>query len=207
MISMFEYCTSLTFLDLSSFNTEKITKMNYMFKNCSALESVILSSFNTTNVVKMNGMFDGCKSLKSINLSNFNFSNVEYMTNMFYGCTALNEVNMSGHNTMKVINVDNMFNGFGGTTINMEGCNFGNVTSAKSFASSVPKLVNVYAPSLIKVNIEFSGPNLSNESLNSIITGLVNTGSAKTLIIGTTNTKKLTEEQLIELASKNWTVA
>jgi surface protein len=207
MISMFEYCTSLTSLDLSNFNTEKITKMNYMFRNCSALESINLSSFNTTNVVKMNGLFDNCKSLKSIDLSNFNFANVQYMTSMFNGCSALTAVDMSGHNTSKVINVDNMFNGFGGTTLNMNECNFGNVTSAKTFVANAKNLVNVQAPSLIKVNIEFSAPNLSNESLDSIIAGLVNTGSAKTLLIGSANVKKLTQDQLTELTARNWSAA
>jgi hypothetical protein len=114
---------------------------------------------------------------------------------------------MSGHNTSKVINVDNMFNGFGGTTLNMNECNFGNVTSAKTFVANAKNLVNVQAPSLIKVNIEFSAPNLSNESLDSIIAGLVNTGSAKTLLIGSANVKKLTQDQLTELTARNWSAA
>ena len=47
-----------------------------MFNGCSSLESIDLSSFNTSNVTDMRWMFDECSSLKSIDLSSFNTNNV-----------------------------------------------------------------------------------------------------------------------------------
>lgn len=68
---MFDSCSSLTSLDLSSFNTENITTMSYMFRNCSSLTNLDLSNFNTNNVNRQNGMqymFNGFRSLKTLNL-------------------------------------------------------------------------------------------------------------------------------------------
>ena len=45
--------------------------MSYMFNNCSSLEELNLSSFNTNKVNYMNGMFLQCSSLKELNLNNF----------------------------------------------------------------------------------------------------------------------------------------
>ena len=50
MSDMFKYCSSLTNIDLSSFNTQNVTDMNGMFSNCSSLINIDLSNFNTQNV-------------------------------------------------------------------------------------------------------------------------------------------------------------
>ena len=46
--------------------------MSYMFFECSSLTNIDLSSFNTQNVKNMSNMFYDCDSLTNINLSNFN---------------------------------------------------------------------------------------------------------------------------------------
>ena len=65
---MFDGCSSLTNLNLSNFNTQKVTNMEYMFKGCSSLTNLNLSNFNTQNVTDMYWMFDGCSSLKKGNI-------------------------------------------------------------------------------------------------------------------------------------------
>ena len=57
---MFYYCSSLTSLNLSNFNTNNVTNMSRMFSSCSKLTSLNLSIFNTKNVKDMNCMFSGC---------------------------------------------------------------------------------------------------------------------------------------------------
>ena len=47
---MFRNCYSLTQLDVSNFNTSKVTSMNAMFSGCSGLTSLDLSSFNTSKI-------------------------------------------------------------------------------------------------------------------------------------------------------------
>lgn len=73
---MFSNCQSLTNLDLSNFDTSKVTCMEYMFGDCLSLATLDLSSFDTSNVTSMNNMFYDCSSLTTLDLSNFNTSNV-----------------------------------------------------------------------------------------------------------------------------------
>ena len=111
MSNMFNGCTSLESLDLSSFNTSNVTTMRQMFNDCTSLKSLDLSNFNTSNVETMEAMFNGCTSLKSLDLSSFNTSNVTTMFNMFSGCNNLAELNLSSFNTSNVTTMQAMFNG------------------------------------------------------------------------------------------------
>ncbi len=114
---MFSWCSSLTSLDLSSFDTSKVTDMSGMFSGCSSLTSLDLSSFNTSNVTGMGGMFSGCSSLTSLDLSSFDTSNVKGtgyprgMSGMFSGCSKLASLDLSSFDTSKVTDMDRMFDG------------------------------------------------------------------------------------------------
>ena len=68
MSHMFDRCTSLKSIDLSSFNTNNVNDMSDMFSFCESLKSIDLSSFNTNNVTNMSGMFSWCESLKIENI-------------------------------------------------------------------------------------------------------------------------------------------
>ena len=72
MSCMFDGCSGLKELNLSSFNTNQVTNMSYMFRGCSGLKELNLSSFNTNQVTDMRYMFKGCSGLKELNLSSFN---------------------------------------------------------------------------------------------------------------------------------------
>ena len=98
--NVFQDCTSLTTLDLSSFNTSSTTSMSKMFYGCSSLESVDLSSFNTTNVTNMSEMFSGCSSLKgTLILTNFNTKKVTNASKMFYNCSSLTGITFGSNST------------------------------------------------------------------------------------------------------------
>ena len=65
MSCMFYGCSALKSLDLTNFNTAKVTHMNNMFEGCSALTTIYASDkFDTDNVINGSDMFTGCKSLK-----------------------------------------------------------------------------------------------------------------------------------------------
>ena len=66
MSSMFAYCSGLTSLDLSGFDTSAVTNMEMMFNNCSKLTSLNLSSFDTSAVTSMDYMFAYCSNLTSL---------------------------------------------------------------------------------------------------------------------------------------------
>jgi surface protein len=55
---MFYYCSSLTSLNLSNFNTDNVKDMSFMFSNCSSLIELNLSNFNTSHTDKEH-MFEG----------------------------------------------------------------------------------------------------------------------------------------------------
>ena len=62
---MFDGCSSLTSLDLSNFNTEKVEDMYGMFSGSSALTTIYASDkFVTGQVTDGSEMFLGCKNLK-----------------------------------------------------------------------------------------------------------------------------------------------
>ena len=111
MSGMFYGCQKLSSLDLSKFNTEKVTNMSSMFEDCQELSSLDLSNFNTKEVKQMTSMFWGCSALSSLDLSNFNTANVMYMGNMFFNCSALSSLTLSNFNTEKVESMGNLFEG------------------------------------------------------------------------------------------------
>ena len=92
MSMMFDGC-KVTSLDLSSFNTEKVTTMQSLFGDCVNLTTIIgLEKFNTAKVTNMTSMFFGCKALTSLDLNSFNINKVTDMNYMFKNCTNLETI-------------------------------------------------------------------------------------------------------------------
>ena len=108
MSEMF-YENSLTSLDISNFDTSKVTDMSSMFYYSRKLTSLDISNFNTINVKDMSSMFRGCFELTSLDISNFNTSKVTDMSNMFYDCNDLITLNISSFDTSNVTNMSGMF--------------------------------------------------------------------------------------------------
>lgn len=112
----FRYCSSLTSLDVSSFDTSAVTSMESMFNGCRSLTSLDVSSFDTSAVKNMYRMFSDCNKLTSLNLSNFNTSAVTSMGNMFNNCVGLTSLDLSNFDTSAVTDMNNMFFGCTGLT-------------------------------------------------------------------------------------------
>ena len=70
MAGMFDNCSSLVVLDLSSFNTENVTSMSSMFVWCTKLQELNISGWDLTNTTKTDDMFAVCSSLKTIYMRN-----------------------------------------------------------------------------------------------------------------------------------------
>ena len=102
MRGMFDSCFSLTSLDLTNLDTSQVDNMRSMFWNCSLLTSINLSNFNISQVTNMYSIFYGCSSLTSLDLSNFDTSKVTTMNRMFYGCSSLTSLNLSNFDTSNV---------------------------------------------------------------------------------------------------------
>ena len=104
MSAMFNYCSKLQSLDLSTFNTSNVTNMTMMFGFCEQLEELDIRNFDTSNVTYMAMMFDGCKQLTELDLRSFDTHNVTSMVMMFSGCSNLRTIyaNDAKWNTDKV---------------------------------------------------------------------------------------------------------
>lgn len=106
---MFRGCASLTELDLSGSNAEKVKDMGWMFYGCVALSNLNLSGFKTGSLTDMRYLFSSCQSLESLDLSGFNTENVSSMVSMFSQCSSLRSLDLSSFNTSKVIDMNLMF--------------------------------------------------------------------------------------------------
>lgn len=90
--------------------TANATDMESMFNGCSALTSINMSSFSTTAVTDMKSMFKNCSSLATIATGeNFRTSEVTDMSNMFSGCSSFSKGELIGSlNTSKVTTMEAM---------------------------------------------------------------------------------------------------
>ena len=113
---MFWNMHSLTSLNISNFDTSKVTNMSSMFYNMN-LTSLDLSSFDTSNVTDMGSMFLNMPSLTSLNISNFNTSKVTNMGYMFEHMSSLTTLNLSNFDTSRVTYMFSMFEGMSNLTI------------------------------------------------------------------------------------------
>ena len=112
MSGVFSGCSSLKSIDISRFDTSRVTNMRFLFSDCSALTSIAFpASFKTSLVENMYGMFSGCASLKSIDLSMFDTSRVTSVAGMFEKCSSLDSLDLSKFDTSKVTDMECMFNG------------------------------------------------------------------------------------------------
>ena len=64
MFGTFRMCQSITSLDLSNWDTQKVTAMDYLFQYCQKLKTIYVSNkWNNDKVNSDDGMFQGCSSL------------------------------------------------------------------------------------------------------------------------------------------------
>lgn len=103
---MFEKCSSLRSLDLSSFNTRKVAYMQNMFQGCTNLESIDLSSFDTENMKSMTGMFFSCTKLETLDLSSFATPKMVSMVDAFSNCKILKTIYVTSAFTTDKVTLD-----------------------------------------------------------------------------------------------------
>ena len=90
----FTDCKYLKNLNISSFkNSSKIFMIMAMFLECVSLNNIIgIENLNVSKISSTQQMFRGCKSLKTIDLSNWNIDNLGDCSFMFYECSSLDNI-------------------------------------------------------------------------------------------------------------------
>ena len=128
-------------IDLSNFDTSKVTTMNRMFSGMSSLTALNLSNFDTSKVTDMGNMFAFMSNLTTLNLSNFDTSQVTSMQNMLGEMHSLTSLNLSSFDTSKVTNMQNMFQeAYNLTTLNLSNFDTSKVTTMNRMFSGMSSL-------------------------------------------------------------------
>ena len=129
-------------LDLSSFNTSKVTDMHDMFFGMSDLTTLDLSNFDTSNVMDMSSMFSNLYDLAMLNLSSFDTSKVTDMHDMFSSTSyRLTTLDLSSFDTSKVTNMAGMFKWiYALTTLDLSHFDTSNVTNMREMFKSMSNL-------------------------------------------------------------------
>lgn len=106
---MFYKCYGLRSLDVSFFDTSRVTMMQAMFRECGGLLELDVSGFDTSRVKNMAQMFSTCSSIEYLDLSSFDTSSLENMSQMFSACRSLRGVDVSSFDTSRVYNMEGVF--------------------------------------------------------------------------------------------------
>lgn len=222
MTALFYLCENLT--EIPEIDTGTATKMDDMFMFCKKIKQI--PEIDTSNVTDMYRMFYGCNNLKSI--PELNTINVTKISQMFYECLELTSI--PELNTSSAVNMYGMFwnchqikkipelNAQKANYIDyiINGCyvltDFGGL---KDIGKAYTKKSNNNSNYRFELD---DSPLLTHASLINVINGLydlnltydvANGGTlySQSLVLGSTNRTKLTEEEIAIATSKGWNVS
>lgn len=113
MGQMFRFAKSLKTVDLSKWDTSKVTSMRTMFSgnasNLMALETLDVSNWDTSSVTDMAGMFQRCPNLQILEVGSWDTGNVTSLQNTFKGCSKLTNLDVGNWDTSNVTNMSATF--------------------------------------------------------------------------------------------------
>ena len=184
--NMFYGCTTMT--KVPALDTSNGTDLNNMFEECKALiEAPALDTSKNTNFA---GMFWHCAALKTV--PSLDTSGGTQFGYMFAACNSLTKV--PALDTRNGTVFDSMFNS-SNSIMDIPRIDLRNATSVYSMFSNMNGLTNLGVYN-IKQTLSLgggtsSGQRLTLDSLINAIRELIDTGSAKTLTLGSTNLSKL----------------
>ena len=100
-------------LNLSKWNTGKVTNMNFMFGGQTYLTSLgDLRYWDTSNVTNMSGLFYDLENIPALDLTNWTTDKVTDMSYMFSNMSKIKNLDsISDWNTYNVVDMSYMFNG------------------------------------------------------------------------------------------------
>lgn len=172
--------------DFWNIRTKGGSDLSSLFYNCSNFTEINLSGRDTSNATNMSNMFYQCRNLTEINLSGWDTSNATNMYNMFYGCSKLIRI-LGFLDCIKVTSVQSMF-----------GSSYG----------PLPLLEEVRIKNLNSSPLDLSYcTSLSYDSLLYLINNLVEITRTYSIILGSTNLAKLTDEEKAIATNKGWTLS
>ena len=176
---MFRDLPNLISLDVSNFDTSKVTNMEAMFAGMPSLTTLNLSNFDTSKVTRMNSMLEGVSRLTTLNLSNFDTSKVTNMEAMFGYMYGLTSLNISNFNTSQVTNMRDMFSNIRNlTSLSLTNFDTSKVTDMRAmfgymYGLSSLNLSNFDTSQATDMNSMFAGMSLTSLNLSNFDTSKV----------------------------------
>ena len=218
-----------TALDLSNWDTSKVTTMEDMFDGDTNVRTIKgLKNWNTSKVTSMYRMFYFCYNLTSLDLSGWNTSKVTSMPSTFDSCSGLTSVNLSGWDTSKVTSMYGFFASCSNLVTVTGALDLSSLTEGFYYSStrnpvySCKKLETLYLKNIYKNctmtnksdwSINLGDTKVKDECLIYIINELPDLVNDKGLtatdqiILTLPKTNTLTAEQVKVATDKGWTVA
>lgn len=150
--NMFYGCTNLTsIIGMGNLDLSSCTDMGLMFYSCTSIETIDTTKWNCKN--NNNGVFQGCSSLKKVigveNLVNSKWTNCN---SLFRGCSSLTSIDTSNWDLSNVNNVESLFQQCNSlTSLDLSRFNFtGKSISYNNMFDGCGNLSNLLLPNLIQ---------------------------------------------------------
>ncbi|HHJ5409107.1 TPA: BspA family leucine-rich repeat surface protein, partial [Enterococcus hirae] len=171
MREMFKEMSNLTSLDVSSFDTSKVTDMSYMFYR-NGVTSLDVSGFDTSKVTVMSYMFLGMKNITNLDVNGWNTSNVTSMYGMFSGMSSVTSLDLSGFDTCNVTTMREMFREMGNlTSLDLSGFDTSNVTDMSTMFYDMDNLTSLDVSSFDTSKVTTMGSMFKNTPLAKLTLG------------------------------------
>ena len=130
-------------IDLSGFNTSKVTNMQGMFYG-SHFPFIDIRHFDTSNVTNMESMFADLHKVTSLDLSGLNVKKVSNIQYIFSGSNDLQSLNLSGWELDSITSMYSLFSNLPKlTSLNLNGFTTKNVTDMTYMFAGTKKLANL----------------------------------------------------------------
>ena len=158
--------------DFSSFDTSKVTNMEWMFNN-TTFKTLNISNFNTSNVVNMEEAFSWIKGLKELDLSNLDVRKVANATEIFHESKSIEKLNLSGWKNNSITDMSTLFvNMTSLKELNLTGFTTPNVTNMSYMFAGCESLEEVDLSSFDTSNVtDMSNMFDRTKKLSSIVFG------------------------------------
>jgi surface protein len=212
MGSMFDGCSALESIDISNWDVSKVTNMNSMFSNTGISYMPITTFGNGTNYY---GIYSDCSKLTNIPTLTINGSC--NLCRLFASCRNLPSSITFNWQTDEKVDVSGMFCDTPSTKyeslygFNLTSCGetiftgyfFGDISG-----QDAQNFKNFTCTGTLSYSMNLSlYPNLSKESLTQIKNCLCEDGIGLTLTLGANNMSKFSEDELLSMTNKGWTIA
>lgn len=201
----------LVSIDVSTWDTSKVTDFTQAFSLNHNLESIDVSNFNTGNCVNFFAMFDEGYKITTLDVSKWDMSSAKKIDWMFCRCKSITSIDLSTWDTSKVTSARHLFDACSAELIDLSGLDLSQVTDMYRAFNENHKLSVIKCTGLKLPNIELSsfGFNVSPLTVDSIV-GLLNalpqSDKGYSFQIGSNNIAKLSDEQKAIATDKGWTL-